>query len=254
MLSFLVSDYRRQFPASPIVADSAMVGDDGVPAVSLPHEKYRVGDATRAALEHQKIPTDEHAERSTITSLTEPMLLVDGVMGLPLRGQAPSDRGTAILSNALAHSRDSRLLTAKKKLLVRQRCRALQRSQSPSIVAVAQILRTILVLLRMSSAPAHAAHPRESVGRQGSPNRWSEYILDYPANSLGSTGAGALTCIFTVDASCNNLEKLLLCCTVSDEGARRWLSELSTRSVAVISICGELQTGKSGLANLLLDE
>lgn len=40
----------------------------------------------------------------------------------------------------------------------------------------------------------------------------------------------------------------------SDEGARRWLAELSSQYVAVISICGELQTGKSGLANLLLDE
>ncbi|CDJ54259.1 guanylate binding protein, putative [Eimeria brunetti] len=174
--NYYTSYYRRQFPASPIVADSAMIGDDGVPAVSLPHEKYRMKGATREASENQKSPNDEQAERSTITSLTEPMLLVDGVMGLPLRGQAPQDRGTALLSNPLAHSRDSRLLTAKKKMLPR---------------------------------PMQLIHV----------NRWD--------------GKEVLTV---------------------DEGARRWLSELSTRSVAVISICGELQTGKSGLANLLLDD
>ncbi|CDJ27073.1 guanylate binding protein, putative [Eimeria mitis] len=174
--NYYTSYYRRQFPASPIVADSAMVGDDGVPAVSLPHEKYRMIDATRAASEQQKSPSDDQSDRSTITSLTEPMLLVDGVMGLPLRGQAPSDRGAALLSNPLAHSRDSRLLTAKKKMLPR---------------------------------PMQLIHV----------NRWD--------------GKEVLTV---------------------DEGARRWLSELSTRSVAVISICGELQTGKSGLANLLLDD
>lgn len=104
------------------MADSAMVGDDGVPAVSLPHEKYRMRDPAHATSD-QKFPSDEQAERFTITSLTEPMLLVDGVMGLPLRGQAPSDRGTSLLSNPLAHGRDSRHFTAKKKLLVRTHCR-----------------------------------------------------------------------------------------------------------------------------------
>ncbi|CDI85752.1 guanylate binding protein, putative [Eimeria praecox] len=174
--NYYKSYYRRQFPASPIVADSAMVGDDGAPAVSLPHEKYRTREAARIPSEHQKISNDEPSDRPTITSLTEPMLLVDGVMGLPLRGQAPSDRGASLLSNPLAHSRDSRLLMAKKKMLPR---------------------------------PMQLIHV----------NRWD--------------GKEVLTV---------------------DEGARRWLSELSTRSVAVISICGELQTGKSGLANLLLDD
>ncbi|CDJ43216.1 guanylate binding protein, putative [Eimeria tenella] len=174
--NYYTSCYRRQFPASPIVADSAAVDDDGVPAVSLPHEKDFAGRKSHAVSDQQKAQNAEAADRPTITSLTEPMLLVDGIMGLPLRGQAPSDRGTALLSNPLAHSRDGRLITTKKKLLPR---------------------------------PMQLIHV----------NRWD--------------GKEVLTV---------------------DEGARRWLAELSTRYVAVISICGELQTGKSGLANLLLDE
>lgn len=112
------TDYRRQFPASPIVADSAVAGDDGVPAVSLPHDKNHAVDSTRPPPERQSTPNVESPDRDTVTCLIEPMLLVDGVMGLPLKGQ-PSDRGTALLSNPLHHNREGRLLTAKKKLLVR---------------------------------------------------------------------------------------------------------------------------------------
>lgn len=103
------------------MADSAAVDDDGVPAVSLPHEKDFAGRKSHAVSDQQKAQNAEAADRPTITSLTEPMLLVDGIMGLPLRGQAPSDRGTALLSNPLAHSRDGRLITTKKKLLVGQK-------------------------------------------------------------------------------------------------------------------------------------
>ncbi|KAL8453232.1 hypothetical protein Emag_001964 [Eimeria magna] len=156
--NYYTSYYRRQFPSSPIVADSAVAGDDGVPAVSLPHDRDEVAELSKSAPERRSTPNLEAADRDTITRLTEPMLLVDGVLGLPLKGQGPTERGTALLANPLAHNRESRLVTAKKKLLV------------------------------------------------------------------------------------------------SNENARRWLAELSTQYVAVISICGELQTGKSGLANLLLDE
>lgn len=116
------ADYRRQFPASPIVADSAVAGDDGVPAVSLPHDREERMDTNHPGPERQSTPNVEPADRDTITCLTEPMLLVDGVMGLPLKGHAPSDRGAALLSNPLAHNREGRLLTAKRKLLVRRRC------------------------------------------------------------------------------------------------------------------------------------
>ena len=114
------SDYRRQFPASPIIADGAVAGDDGVPAVSLPHEREHMADTNRPGPERQSTPNAESADRPTITSLAEPMLLVDGVMGLPLRGQTPADQGTTLIANPLAHNRDGRLLTAKKKLLVRR--------------------------------------------------------------------------------------------------------------------------------------
>ncbi|OEH74324.1 guanylate binding protein [Cyclospora cayetanensis] len=169
-------DYRRQFPVSPIVADSAIPGDDGIPAVSLPHERDRLVETNRLSTERHISPGDDTAGRPSTTSLAEPMLLVDGVTGLPLRGQTSIDRGTTLLSNPLANSRDCRLLTAKKKLL---------------------------------SRPMQLIHV----------NRWD--------------GKEVLTV---------------------DEGARRWLGEISTRFIAVISICGELQTGKSGLANLLLDD
>ncbi|PHJ25457.1 guanylate binding, partial [Cystoisospora suis] len=39
-----------------------------------------------------------------------------------------------------------------------------------------------------------------------------------------------------------------------DEQARKYLSELGSQHIAVISICGAAQTGKSSFANLLLDE
>lgn len=174
--NYYTSYYRRQFPASPIVADSGVAGEDGVPAVSLPHDRENAVDTTRLSPERQSTPNVELDDRDTITSLAEPMLLVDGVMGLPLKGQATSDRGAALLSNPLAHNREARLLSAKKKLL---------------------------------SRPMQLIHV----------NRWD--------------GKEVLTV---------------------DEGSRRWLAELSTQYVAVISICGELQTGKSGLANLLLDD
>ncbi|KAL8426543.1 hypothetical protein Efla_006608 [Eimeria flavescens] len=172
----MLADYRRQFPASPIVADSAVAGDDGVPAVSLPHNKEEAAELSRTAPERRSTPNVEASDRDTITRLTEPMLLVDGVLGLPLKGHGPTDKGAALLSNPLAHNREGRLLTAKKKLL---------------------------------SRPMQLIHV----------NRWD--------------GKEVLTV---------------------DDNARRWLAELSTQYVAVISICGELQTGKSGLANLLLDE
>ncbi|KAL8451839.1 hypothetical protein Emed_001719 [Eimeria media] len=174
--NYYTSYYRRQFPSSPIVADSAVAGDDGVPAVSLPHDRDEVAELSKSAPERRSTPNMEAGERDTITRLTEPMLLVDGVLGLPLKGQGPSEKGTALLTNPLAHNRESRLVTAKKKLLPR---------------------------------PMQLIHV----------NRWD--------------GKEVLTV---------------------DENARRWLAELSTQYVAVISICGELQTGKSGLANLLLDE
>lgn len=119
LLVFFSLDYRRQFPASPIVAESAMAGDDGVPAVSLPHEKTEPVEKARQIREQKGTLNVEPADRAFITSLTEPMLLVDGVMGLPLKGQAPLDRGASLLSNPLALNREGRLLTAKKKLLVR---------------------------------------------------------------------------------------------------------------------------------------
>ncbi|XP_026190207.1 uncharacterized protein LOC34621617 [Cyclospora cayetanensis] len=174
--NYYTSYYRRQFPVSPIVADSAIPGDDGIPAVSLPHERDRLVETNRLSTERHISPGDDTAGRPSTTSLAEPMLLVDGVTGLPLRGQTSIDRGTTLLSNPLANSRDCRLLTAKKKLL---------------------------------SRPMQLIHV----------NRWD--------------GKEVLTV---------------------DEGARRWLGEISTRYIAVISICGELQTGKSGLANLLLDD
>lgn len=174
--NYYTSYYRRQFPASPIAADSAVTGDYGAPAVSLPHERENLVDTARPCCERHGTPNVESVERNTITRLTEPILLVDGVMGLPLKGQTPFDRGTALLSNPLSHNRESRLLTAKKKLL---------------------------------SRPMQLIHV----------NRWD--------------GKEVLTV---------------------DEGARRWLAELSTHYVAVVSVCGELQTGKSGLANLLVDD
>ncbi|KAL8433470.1 hypothetical protein ACSSS7_003860 [Eimeria intestinalis] len=115
--NYYTSYYRRQFPASPIVADSAVAGDDGVPAVSLPHDREEVAELSKSAPEKRSTPNLEAADRDTITRLTEPMLLVDGVLGLPLKGQGPSERGAALLSNPIAHNRESRLLTAKKKLL-----------------------------------------------------------------------------------------------------------------------------------------
>lgn len=39
-----------------------------------------------------------------------------------------------------------------------------------------------------------------------------------------------------------------------DEQARKFLSELGAQHIAVISLCGATQTGKSGFANLLLDD
>lgn len=117
--NYYTSYYRRQFPASPIAADSAVTGDYGAPAVSLPPERENLVDTARPCLEPQGTPNVESVERNTITRLTEPILLVDGVMGLPLKGQTPFDRGTALLSNPLSHNRESRLLTAKKKLLSR---------------------------------------------------------------------------------------------------------------------------------------
>ncbi|CDI82329.1 guanylate binding protein, putative, partial [Eimeria acervulina] len=262
--NYYTSYYRRQFPASPIVADSAMVGDDGVPAVSLPHEKYRVGDATRAALEHQKIPTDEHAERSTITSLTEPMLLVDGVMGLPLRGQAPSDRGTAILSNALAHSRDSRLLTAKKKLLPRpMQLIHVNRWDGKEVLTVDEGARRWLSELSTRSVAVISICGELQTGKSGLANLLLDD--DVMSSTVGfavgsSTAAPAMHkgSRFAQRAESEGKTEGVWVSAVEAEGDKDNLvylvSELSTRSVAVISICGELQTGKSGLANLLLDD
>lgn len=117
------SDYRRQIPASPIIADTTLVGDDIVPAVSIPQETDDVVDKDHAghtsATLHSRTNATHH---EAITSLSQATQLVQGVIGLPLK--SPSSAECARFTPGTTSASSSRLLTAKRKLLVSTRNQA----------------------------------------------------------------------------------------------------------------------------------